>query len=611
MKKNNLILVSLFISLFCINAFSGAEKGNGQLSVKTADGQVIPFEEFVSGQHKFFRGYSKLPRTNNLNDPFERNYVPELDRWFEFISSMSEEFAKGLKQTAVSTDFIFLDSNISFKIEDYPIEDGLGVDYYKAAGFFENHIYISVPQMDEYTNSDRYTAEELRAFTIIHELLHPYSRKTKYTKKKISVPTKLQLGTFLLNIRKKPISKMDFLIETAKMGYHFWIDENIETRIQFIQQLKSEGRMRYLSEDFIYDSRLQYNLDKLNKLRDLLYIKNSKEPLSTLLPDYLSIRKALFSITQLTSAANSKEREELYKLFSRVTKDDFLYWLNADVFSAEERDSLGNIEDKEFKGLNYTTNFQYEYWIRERHTNNDSKYYFRTLLNRGFLLPFFLQYSPVTKNSDLELYENAGTGNFRWRHFDYDTLEYTSLITPYLIPLAQEYLRNWQPENLCSLESLRPIRDVNPLFLIYEQVNDNTWQAKHIHFQEDFLNHKGQKNIVSQSNSDLQSVYIEQYPEISAMMDKIRRIKKCIDAKESYSKRKLDYRINSIMDKDQSDKKSARELFKLRQELKNSEFATEEPLQNSINYMTQKIIKFCYDERINRSCSKLEIEFSK
>ena len=118
MKKNNLILVSLFISLFCINAFSGAEKGNGQLSVKTADGQVIPFEEFVSGQHKFFRGYSKLPRTNNLNDPFERNYVPELDRWFEFISSMSEEFAKGLKQTAVSTDFIFLDSNISFKIED-------------------------------------------------------------------------------------------------------------------------------------------------------------------------------------------------------------------------------------------------------------------------------------------------------------------------------------------------------------------------------------------------------------------------------------------------------------------------------------------------------------
>lgn len=599
------------MSLFCLKAFSGAEKGNGQLSVRTTDGKVIPFEEFVSGQKKSYRGYLKLPRTTKLNDPFERNYIPELDRWIEFIESFSKGFALGMKKTAISTDFVFLDSNISFKIEDYPIEDGLGVDYYKAAGYYRDEIYVSIPQMDEYTDSERYTADELRAFSIVHELLHPYSKRTKYTKKKISVPTKLELGTFLLNLRKEPISKMDFLIETAKMGYHFWIDEDIETRIEFIQQLKSEGRMRYLSEDFNFRGRDQYNLEKLEKLRDLLNIKNSKKPLSELLPTYLSIRETLFSISELASAATSIEEQEIYKIFSRITKDDFLFWLDADVFSGEKRDSLGNIDYKEFHGLNYTTNREYRHWTSDQYTDEDSKYYFRIILFRGFLLPFFLQYSPINKISDLDQYTNTGETDFRWKFIEYDTLKYSSLITPYLIPFAQEYLRNWQPENLCTLESLKPIRDVNPLLLIYEQVGNSTWQARHIGTEEEFLDYKGEKNIVIQSNSEEQKLYIEKYPEISAMMDKIRRIEKCLENVDLYDKESLDYKIGKVLGKDQSSKKSARELFEIRQEIKNSEFAYEEALQSSIAYMTQKIIKFCYDERINKTCGKLEVEFSK
>lgn len=577
MSKLKQVVVSFFALVFSMSVFAAGEKGNGQLIVKAPDGSVIPFEEFVSNKSRLFMGYEFLPRSNNLGSPFDRDYVTELDNWLKFISSYSQSFARDLKQTAIATDFVFLDSDIQFKIEDYPISDGYNVDYFKAAGYYRGEIYVSIPKMDEYTQSDRFSAEELRAFTIIHELLHPYNSR-------IDTDKKLALGTLLLNTRHSAKNKVLFHIEAARLGYHFWLNEDVDFRIKFLKRIRSMGRFsKYIKGNVSSDAT---NITKLQNIKSLLELSKSDKALKDLFPSYLDIKTTLRKIHSSRMAMNPYEINNIIGLFSKTTKEDFDYWLKNNILSSGKRYNDGSLE-------NIPSSLHY---LRE------SPLFFITGTGFGVFTPSFHRYGEPTRGEVIPYIESF-VDEYKSRFNEYSDAEEMILaayITPYLIPYAQDVLRSWKPENICDIKSIDSLYGLNPLFLNYARNFNGNYE-----YQVDIKKVILESRFVFWYDKARQSEIQLENRELVDMLRKFKDIKNCVEA--APSPEKIDYEINRFVKFEKPNQFEFLKFhFKLREGYSDSKYAEGTPFVEGIEYITQKLTSYCSKRKFASNCRKLE-----
>lgn len=497
MKKIKIVFLSLALSLISLLGFAGAEKGNGQLVVKDSKGRVLPFEEFVSEKSRSYMGYHYLPRTNDYSTPFERDYITEFDRWIEFVSNYSKFFAMNLQNTIEKTDFVFLDSDIAFKIQDYPMEQGLNVDFFKAAGFYKSHIYLSIPQMDKYTDSDRYTAEQLRSFTIIHELLHAYGYGYRN-----SISDKLSMGSLILDARKSQMSKLEFHIHAAKFGYHLWTFEDLNFRIEFVRALKRLQREDYLSGTNPEKS----DLNNLVTLSKIIEWSKSNVPLRKLFPTHSDLRSAALDIVSTFEVANEQEKKVAYQLFSRATNEDFLFWLKTKALVSAPRAKDGQLK--------------YEPRVDDYLYEKEGRNYFEVQGGYGFLVPVVSHSRGAEEFSRLERdYSTLLSFLVGRRNGDYEEMALSIFITPYLIQYAQEFLGNWEPSEMCSKKSLEDLNGVNPLFLLYGKNSEGNWR-----FQG---RRNGNASVLNFDSNDIRK-WQDNNPKLKAITAKVKSIKDCI-----------------------------------------------------------------------------------
>lgn len=576
MKRIKHVFVGLALVLISVMAFAGAEKGNGQLIVKDSEGKILPFEEFVSSRSKSYMGYHFLPRTNNFSSPFERDYITEFDLWLDYLAGYSEYFAKGLKETIEKTDFVFLDSDITFKIEDYPVGQDLSVDYFKAAGYFNSHIYLSIPQMDRYTDSERYTAEQLRAFTIVHELLHPYSRG-------YSTAAKLSLGRLILDSRVNQMSKLNFHIQAAKLGYQFWLHENIDFRIEFVENLKRLNRMRYVEGRV---SSAKYDIEELKKLSRILKLPLRKMAISRILPTYKSLKAVLKDLNSSLEAGTELEQETAFRFFSNVTEGDFLFWLESKVFVAAPRDSEGKPE--------------FEPTVDNYLVNYNSVEYFAVQQGYSFLVPIQANYKIINSLNELRIrLRQVEESIERAINLDKEDVLLSTLITPYLIQHAQKFLMAWEPKDLCSRESLEELKGVNPFWLIYEYVDDSTWSL-------DGTDYSG--STVSYSKHQIW--YFQRVNEkLYEIVSKVAKIKECMSDKQHRGLESMQAALKNINESNTSSKEKLKEIYHLKHLVAQVKYFEEKTFQDAFVLLKGEIETHCKERGLKKTCRKLNKKY--
>jgi hypothetical protein len=236
-KMTKLLLQLLVItSLFGQFASAGDKAGNGQLLTEI-DGQWVPVEAALVKDTRLYRGVEGLPTGTPGNEApqFNRDYGASLKKWLLVLEQYSPGQAEIFKRVGSQTDFVYVAKDLVFLPEEYPKLPVKYDNFRTAAIYFNQKIYISIPNMDAIGELDGISKKEHQGFVLLHELINAAYIKREYSKYYLQTASKgwlthvvlsdsdrLQMGQMILEIKARNWSPTRYLTETALENYSFW-----------------------------------------------------------------------------------------------------------------------------------------------------------------------------------------------------------------------------------------------------------------------------------------------------------------------------------------------------------------------------------------------------
>lgn len=512
--KYLLLVIASFIG---IQSMAGDEKGNGQLVVKHPNGQVIPFEEALTIDTEEFMGIDELPEFDDPNYPVAHSLKREFYEWHKLIASYSPRLAENFKAEAIKSDFVFLNKNLHFKIEDYKNGD-FPVDYkdsFKAAGYYKGKIYISIPAIDSITASDRFTKSQLQGFVLIHELLHPMLGKR-------SLSDKIYIGKLILNAKATNMKKNRFHLLLNKYLSSYLSEMNFEELYTLHQYALSKRR------NFNANIRLWGNyevkIDSIDEIKNLTEKIHSASNLLSIVSTAEELIKLLTNSLLITK--RFPELNLIAEIRSKFTYSDFSYFHKVNTLKSKFISRYMNI-----------SNLKYEYI-------NDERLLYVAKLSKPDeygTFPYLSSFDPYHLRL-LEWNNSSGltqADQLTYRLMDgYWNKKYSALNYPVLTVLGDliiEYSQKVASDIplICTLEVYKKLGTIHPYVFGYKR--DKTNQLTF--YNKDILIKDESYRIDKNNDDNLHALVTAQnrHLEIGSYLRKIAKVRACTKAAKNFS----------------------------------------------------------------------------